>query len=115
MIANDDIQLNKFKHYLESWFPIKDLGILKYFLGIEVAHSHEGIVLSRGKYTLDILQEASLLGVKPCHFPIEQNHKLVLDDSPLLHDPSFYRRLVGRSIYLTITWSDICYSVHVLS
>ncbi|EOY10542.1 Cysteine-rich RLK (RECEPTOR-like protein kinase) 8 [Theobroma cacao] len=116
IIATSDISHTKaLKQYLTAWFPIKDLGNHKYFLGLEVGRCRGGIAWSQRKYTLDILREAGMLASKPVHFPIEQNHKLALDDSDLLDDPSFYSRLIGRLIYLTITRPDICYSVHILS
>lgn len=55
-----------------------DLGLLKYFLGIEVARGPDGIFLSRRKYALDVLTEAGMLGCKPIDTPIEQNHWLAL-------------------------------------
>lgn len=53
----------------------KDLGKLQYFLGIEVAQSEKGIVLSQRKYVLDLLEETGLLGAKPADSPIEGNGK----------------------------------------
>lgn len=47
--------IDEFKNYLSSYFHMKDLGILKYFLGIEVARSPDGVYLCQRKYTLDII------------------------------------------------------------
>jgi len=82
---------------------MKDLGVLKYFLGIEVARNPTRIFLCRRKYTLDIISEAGLLGAKPVATPLEQNHHLSLATRQLLLDPEQYRRLVGRLIYLCFT------------
>lgn len=66
-----------------QFISIKDLGPLKYFLGIEW---HDHIVLSQQKYTLDILEESELQGVKPSHFPMEHNLKLGIDDDGVHND-----------------------------
>lgn len=94
---------------------MKDLGVLKYFLGIEVARNPIGLFLCQRKYTLDIISEVGLLGAKPADFPIEPNHKLGLASSEKLKDPESYRRLVGRLVYLVVTRPDLAYSVHTLS
>ena len=57
---------------------MKDLGGLKYFLGIEVARSSEGIYLSQQKYVLDLLSETGMLACKPAETPIVQNHHLAI-------------------------------------
>lgn len=61
------------KAYLSQCFNMKDLGILKYLLGIEVGQIPSGLFLCQRKYTLDIILETGLLGAKPATFPIEHN------------------------------------------
>ena len=103
LARNNSEACQRVKHYLDGRFRIKNLGPLKYFLGIEVARSPVSLFLCQRKYALDILSEAGLLGCKPATTPIEQNHKLAMDSRPDYDDPSRYRHLTGRLIYLTIT------------
>lgn len=113
--SNDSVALKVFKAYLGKCFHIKDLGVLKYFLGLEIARNHEGIFLCQRKYALDIISEAGLLGGKPIDISMEQNHKLALANMEFLDDPELYRRLIGRLIYLSVTRPDLAYSIHILS
>lgn len=106
------------KGYLDKLFSIKDLGPLKYFLGIEVARTKDGIVLSQRKYTLDILdilEESGLQGGRPSEFPMEQNLRLSNEDDSPHVDALCYRRLIGRLLYLTVTRPDIQFAVNYLS
>ncbi|RVW19588.1 Retrovirus-related Pol polyprotein from transposon RE2 [Vitis vinifera] len=93
----------------------KDLGKLKYFLGIEITQSSFGMVLSQRKYALDILEETGMLDCKPVDTPMDPNVKLILGQGELLGDPRRYRRLVGKLNYLTITRPDISFPVSVVS
>jgi hypothetical protein len=79
--------LTDFKSYLSSCFHMKDLGPLKYFLGIEVARRSDGLFLSQRKYALDILSDTGLLASKPTDFPMEQQHDLARVEGPLYDDP----------------------------
>lgn len=55
LVCGNDMELvTKFKEYLSRCFHIKDLGKLKYFLGIEVGRGEEGFMLSEKKYALDL-------------------------------------------------------------
>ncbi|XP_013633424.1 PREDICTED: uncharacterized mitochondrial protein AtMg00810-like [Brassica oleracea var. oleracea] len=93
---------------------MKDLGMLKYFLGFEVARNASGFYLSQRKYALDIISETGLVGAKPSSVPIELNHQLARDEGPLANAEQ-YCRLVGRLIYLTNTRPDLGYTVHILA
>jgi len=57
LISSDHHGISQMKQHLCHHFQNKDLGKLKYFLGIEVAQSNDGIVISQRKYALDILEE----------------------------------------------------------
>lgn len=94
---------------------MKDLGVLKYFLGIEVARNQEGIFLCQQKYTLDIISEVGFLRAKSAGIPMAKNHQLARSTSPLWTDVEQYRRLVGRLIYISFTRPNLAYLIHVLS
>ena len=96
-------------------FKLKVLGSLKYFLGLEIAKSSKGISLSQRMYTLSLLDDTWYLGSKLAQLPMDPNLKLNLTDGDPILDPSLYRRLVGRLMYLTILWLDITFEVHKLS
>ncbi|KAL6350099.1 hypothetical protein AAG906_004037 [Vitis piasezkii] len=90
---------------------MKDLGPLKYFLGIEVSRSSEGIFLSQRKYALDLLQETGMSGCQPVNTPIEEGLKLCVEPNQVSTDKGRYQRLVGRLMYLAHTRPDLAYAL----
>nr|XP_016487056.1 PREDICTED: uncharacterized mitochondrial protein AtMg00810-like [Nicotiana tabacum] len=109
---------------LHKAFKIKDLGNLKYFLGIEVCRSAKGILLCQRKYALEVTAELGLSGAKPTITTMEQNKQLTiveydehchLDNDPTLADVRSYQKLIGKLLYLTLTRPNIAYSVQTLS
>ena len=67
IITGDDMTgISSLKSFLHGQFHTKNLGMLKYFLGIEVMRSKCGIFLSQKKYVLDLLSEIGKLAAKPC-------------------------------------------------
>jgi hypothetical protein len=87
IMGNDVNAILGLKQFLHSHFRIRDLGNLKYFLGIKVSLSKKGISILQRKYTVEILKDGGILGSKPVNFPMEQNIKLS-DSGQLLKDPS---------------------------
>ncbi|RVW33894.1 Retrovirus-related Pol polyprotein from transposon RE1 [Vitis vinifera] len=113
--GNDMEELQNLKKYLSEEFEVKDLGNLKYFLGMEVARSRKGIVVSQRKYILDLLKETGMLGCKPIETPMDSQKKLGIEKESTPVDRGRYQRLVGRLIYLSHTRPDIGFAVSAVS
>ena len=92
----------------------KDLGYLQYFMGIEVAYSPGGYLLSQLKYVADILERVRLTNNKTVDTVIEVNVRYYSSDGLPSTDPTLYRTIVGSLVYLIITRPDIAYVVHVV-
>ncbi|KAK1432285.1 hypothetical protein QVD17_09180 [Tagetes erecta] len=113
--GNDEEEMKKLKANLFTEFEMKDLGRLKYFLGIEVLRSKQGIFICQKKYVLDLLAETGMIDCKPADNPMMVNHKLCMEENTKLADKERYQRLVGKLIYLSHTRPDIAYAVGVVS
>ena len=70
--GNDPVSIADIKKFLHNQFHLKDLGDLKYFLGIEISASRKGIFISQRKYALEIIKDAGLLGAAPIDTPMER-------------------------------------------
>ncbi|XP_015164530.1 uncharacterized mitochondrial protein AtMg00810-like [Solanum tuberosum] len=68
--------IDKTRNDLKLKFKIKDLGELKFFLGIEFARSKEGYVMNQLKYALELIFEMGLSGAKPVYTPLDPNVRL---------------------------------------
>ncbi|KAL0641361.1 hypothetical protein Bca4012_102705 [Brassica carinata] len=117
--GSDKAGIKATKEFLKSVFDIKDLGEMKYFLGIEICRSKEGLFMSQRKYTMDMLKETDVLGGKIAKTPLEEGYKVLregeVEENQLFEDAKLYRRMVGKLIYLTITRPDICFAVNQVS
>ena len=114
--GSDMIDISSLKSFLHNQFHTKDLGMLKYFLGVEIMRSKQGTFLSQMKYVLDLLSETGKLGVKSCSSPMAQSLHLTRDrEGKLFEDPERYRRLIRKLNYLTVTHPDTAHSINVVS
>jgi len=99
---------------LQAEFPLKDLGPLHFFLGIQVTRSPQGLHLCQTKYINDLLTKTNMSGAKPANSPCPSGSKLSRHDGSPLPDPTAYRQIVGALQYCTLTRPDIAYSVNQL-
>jgi hypothetical protein len=90
LASNDSNAISDITQLLNEQFKLKDLGTLKYFLGLEIARASQGISLCQRKYDLEILEDSGLLATKPVKFPMETNIKFSRLDWPLLSNPTSY-------------------------
>ena len=115
LTGDDEEEIKQLKQHLAQDFEIKDLGTLKYFLGMEFARSKQGLFVNQRKYILDLLDETGFLGCKPVDTPVEANVKLNPAKSEDIVDREKFQRLVGRLIYLSHTRPDIAFAVSRIS
>ncbi|XP_022849594.1 uncharacterized protein LOC111371696 [Olea europaea var. sylvestris] len=113
LTGDNTVEVERLKLSLATEFEVKDLEQLRYFLGMEVARSRKGIIVSQRKYVLDLLTETGMLGCKSSDTPMEFGRKT--DNVGKSVDKDRNQRLVGKLIYLLHTRPDIAFAVSVVS
>ena len=115
LAGNNINDITTVKESLNTSFCIKNLGKLKYFLGLEIARSREGFHICQRKYALDILKNIGMLGAKPVATPMQKQSDRLFNQEDEIHDITTYRRTIGRLPYLVNTRPNICFVVQFLS
>ena len=90
------------------------MGMMHYFLGMEVWQNADGISLGQGKYVVNILKRFKMMDFMAMTTPMESNLKLLRDASLESVDATIYRQMIGSLMYLTNTRPDICFAVNTL-
>ncbi|KAJ0466935.1 putative RNA-directed DNA polymerase [Helianthus annuus] len=96
-------------------FEMSDMGLLKFFLGLEVTQTVNGVFLSQQQYAKNLLSKFGMKNCNPDVLPMNPNEKLQADDGADKADETLYRSLVGGLLYLTHTRPDIMFSVSLVS
>jgi hypothetical protein len=96
-------------------FEMSDLGLLSYYLGIEVHQLQGEITLTQAAYARKILERAGLGNCNPCSMPMDQCLQLKKVDDGNIVDATEYRSLIGSLRYLVNTRPDIAHVVGVVS
>ena len=102
------------KRKLSAEFKMKDLGMMHYFLGMEVWQNVDGIFLGQWKYAVDILKRFRMMECKAMTTPMAVNLKLLSVASSESVDSMMYRQMIFSLMYLTNTRPDICFAVNTL-
>ncbi|KAK2989711.1 hypothetical protein RJ640_030204, partial [Escallonia rubra] len=104
-----------FLHHVKLAFPVRDLGPLHYFLGIQVKQLSDGILLTQKNYLEDLLKETHMGTSTPCSTPLAVSPPLSKTMGVYLPHPEQYRQVIGALQYLTLTRPDIAFAVNKLA
>jgi hypothetical protein len=114
-ITGEESLIIQCKKDLASEFDMKDLGLMHYYLGLEVWQKRGEVFLGQGKYEIKILQKFGMMDCKSMNTPMNVDiRKVKVPDSDPV-DPSLYHKLIGSLMYLVNTRPDICFVVNTLS
>lgn len=113
--GNGEYLFKSFKHSMMAEFEMTDLGLLHYFLGIEVVQSAAGIFIMQKKYAMEILDRFEMKTCNSVGTPIEPGLKLTKDPKGKKVHNTLFKQIVGSLMYLTATRPDIMYAVSLIS
>eukprot|EP00253_Pinus_taeda_P012828 PITA_12828 len=108
-------KIQECKKMLATGFEMKDLELMRYYLGLEVCQRPEEIYLGQSKYIIKILQKFNMMDSKPMTTPMITNLKKLRSSNSNVVNPTSYHKLVGSLMYLVNTRPDICFPINVLS
>ncbi|KAG8492771.1 hypothetical protein CXB51_010255 [Gossypium anomalum] len=113
--GSKDVLVNEFKAQIQEVFDMTDLGVMTYFLGMEVNQTNRGIFISQHAFILKILDKFSMQNCKPVSTPMAQGEKLSSIGDHVRIDEKEYRSLVGCLLYLTATRPDLMHAISLLA
>jgi hypothetical protein len=101
--GSDDAMFNDFKKSMMKEFEMSDLGLMHYYLGMEVVQSSGGIFICQRKYVNEVLERFQMSNCNPVGRPAEAGVKLSIDSDGKKVDNTYYKQMVGSLMYLTNT------------
>ncbi|CAH9069840.1 unnamed protein product [Cuscuta europaea] len=113
--GNNMTMFDEFKQVMTKEFEMTDIGLMSYYLGIEVKQMNDGIFITQEGYTREVLKKFNMEDSKPVSTPVESGLKLSRYDKGKLIDPTYFKSLVGSLRYLTCTRPDILFGVGLVS
>ncbi|GAA0154450.1 transmembrane signal receptor [Lithospermum erythrorhizon] len=103
LTGSSETHMDQVKDFLHEKFTIKDIRVEKYLLGLEIMRSEQGMFISQRKYITDIIKDLKMEDAKIVLTPLAAHCNSNDPYSPTLANPSPYRKLVGRLLYLNFT------------
>ena len=95
LTCGNNVEVQELIQQLNKKFALKDIGVINYFLGIEVTHTYEGLHLSQTKYIKDLLCKAKMQFSKSSNTPMTSGLRLSAYGSDSMENTQLYRSAVG--------------------
>ncbi|CAH9135713.1 unnamed protein product [Cuscuta epithymum] len=116
LITGSSIKMiDQFKSEMKKKFDMSDLGLMSYFLGLEVVQMDCGILIHQRKFATEVLKKFAMSECKPIGTPLATGQKFFKEDGTEKIDSKIYRSLMGSLLYLTASRPDLVFSVNLLS
>ncbi|KAL0289456.1 UNVERIFIED_CONTAM: Retrovirus-related Pol polyprotein from transposon RE1 [Sesamum angustifolium] len=113
--GNNEKMIQDFKQDMMKTFEMSDLGLMHFFLGIEINQEKKGIFICQRKYTETLLKKFKMESCKTVTTPLVIGEKYQKEDGSQKVDGSIYKSLIGRLLYLTAARPDIMFATSLLS
>ncbi|KAD7477710.1 hypothetical protein E3N88_00846 [Mikania micrantha] len=114
IFASSDTKLcDAFTELMTKNFEMSAMGELKFFLGLQIKQSPDGIFIHQSKYTKDLLKKFDLQNCKQCSNPMSSTTQLDADLKGKSVDETLYRCMIGSLMYLTASRPDIMFATCV--
>jgi hypothetical protein len=103
------------KRILHDIFLMTNMGLLHFFLGLEIDQDALGIKLSQDMYARDLLEGFHMTDCKSALTPFLSGVKLEDGRETPLVENELYKQLVGSLLHLTHSRPDLSYAVGMVS
>ena len=113
--GNNPSLFEEFKKAMSLEFEMTDIGLMSYYLGLEVKQMGDAIFISQESYVKEVLKKFKMFDCNPVNTPMEYGLRLSKFDEGEKEDPTLFKSLVGSLRYLTCTRSDILFAVGIVS
>ena len=113
--GGDPSEIATFKRQMTSQFEMSDLGLLSFYLGIEVEQKEDCITVKQTSYAKTVLSQFGMADCNPTKIPMNPGVKMHDDKQRVKTDPTEYMRVIGCLRYLLHTRPDMAFSVGMAS
>ncbi|KAD5318063.1 hypothetical protein E3N88_18009 [Mikania micrantha] len=111
--STDEQMCLEFKEVMIEKFEMSAMSDIKFFLGLQIDQTDDGIFIHQKKYIQDVLKRFSMLDCKPISMPIQPNHGIEPDIKGELIDATFYHGMIGSLMYLTASRPYIVFATSI--